>query len=314
MALHLDHDHHHHRSPNHAHELHHPSARQQENSTLLASVLGLTLIFFFVELIGGFWTNSLALLSDAVHMLSDIAALGLSLIAIWLSRKPAHGKKTFGYYRAEILAAFVNGAALVVIALIIFREALERMQTPEMIKGIPMLIIATVGLIVNLIGAYILSKGEKENLNIRGVLTHVLADALGSVGAIIAGIVVWLKGWNWFDPLVSFFIGTIIIYSAWRLLWDTVHILMQGVPRHINMDEIKQSMMGLEGVESICDLHIWTLTSHVDMLSAHVIVGDMNQGMNILKKLHKMLQEHYGLEHVTLQIEDTSLGTCNLFV
>jgi len=310
MALH--HDHHHGDSTTHTSELHDPSARQEENKKLLLAVLALTFTFFVVELFGGLWTNSLALLSDAGHMLSDIAALGMGLFAIWISLKPAHQKKTFGYYRAEILAAFINGAALVVIAIIIFREAFERIQDPEPVKSIPMLIIAVVGLIINLLGVYILSKGEKENINIRGVFIHILGDALGSVGAIVAGMVIWLKGWNWFDPLVSFFIGSIIIYSAWRLLWDTVHILMQGVPRHIDAEKIKQSMLSVEGVKGLCDLHIWTLTSHVDMLSAHVVVNDMSQSMAILKNLQHTLQEGYGLEHITIQIEDESVGACNL--
>ncbi len=247
-------------------------------------------------------------------MLSDIAALGLAFFALWASGKPAHAKKTFGYYRAEVLVAFINGTALVVIALMIFHEAYQRMRVPVNVKSIPLLVIASAGLIVNLIGAYALSRGGKENINIRGAFIHVLGDALGSLGAIGAGVVIWLKRWMWFDPLVSFFIGGIIIYSAWRLLWDTIHILMQGVPGHIDLEEIKKSMAHVEGVKSICDLHVWTLTSHVEMLSAHVVVENVLQSMVILKKLQKNLQECYGIEHVTIQIEDDSLGTCNYFV
>jgi cobalt-zinc-cadmium efflux system protein len=308
------HHHHHQKKNNQALELHDPSHRHHQNKNLLIIVLTITAIFFFVEFFGGLWTRSLALLSDAGHMLSDIAALGLALFALWASGKPAHAKKTFGYYRAEVLAAFINGAVLVVIAIIIFREAYERMQVPVNVKSIPLLVIASAGLMINLVGAYILSKGEKENINIRGAFIHVLGDALGSVGAISAGLVIWLKGWMWFDPLVSFFIGGIIIYSAWRLLWDTVHILMQGVPGHIDLEEIKKSMVQVEGVKSICDLHVWTLTSHVEMLSAHVVVENVLHSMVILKKLQKTLQECYGIEHVTIQIEDDSIGTCNYFV
>jgi len=312
MALH--HNHHHGEPPTHTHELHDPSARLEKNKKLLLLILALTFTFFVVELIGGVWTNSLALLSDASHMLSDIAALCMGLFATWISSRPSHYKKTFGYYRAEILAAFINGAALVVIAIIIVREAFERIQSPEPVKSIPMLIIAVLGLMINLFGVYILSKGERQNINIRGVFIHILGDALGSVGAIVAGMVIWLRGWYWFDPLVSFFIASIIIYSAWRLLWDTVHILMQGAPRHINTEEIKESMLRVEGVKGLCDLHIWTLTSHVDMLSAHVVINDINQSMVILKELQQTLQEGYGLEHITIQIEDESVGTCNLLV
>jgi len=306
--------HHHHEKNNQVLELHDPSHRLPQNKNFLIIVLTLTAIFCLVEFFGGLWTKSLALLSDAGHMLSDIAALGLALFALWASDKPAHAKKTFGYYRAEVLVAFVNGAALVVIALIIFHEAYGRMKVPENVKSIPLLVIASAGLMINLIGAYLLSRGEKENINIRGAFIHVLGDALGSLGAISAGLVIWLKGWMWFDPLVSFFIGGIIIYSAWRLLWDTVHILMQGVPGHIDLEEIKKSMVLIEGVKSICDLHVWTLTSHVEMLSAHVVVEDVLQSMVILKNLQKILQERYGIEHVTIQIEDDSIGTCNYFV
>jgi len=288
--------------------------RHHQNKNFLIIVLTLTAIVFLVEFLGGLWTKSLALLSDAGHMLSDFASLGLALFALWASSKPAHAKKTFGYYRAEVLAAFINGAALVVIALLIFHEAYERMQVSVNVKSIPLVVIASAGLMINLIGAYILSRGGKENINIRGAFIHVLGDALGSLGAIAAGLVIWLKGWLWFDPLVSFFTGGIIIYSAWRLLWDTVHILMQGVPTHIDLEEIKKSMVHVEGVKSICDIHVWTLTSHVEMLSAHVVVENVLQSMVILKKLQKTLQECYGIEHVTIQIEDDSIGTCNYFV
>ena len=310
MAMH---HHHHHGKQHHTIELHDPSHRQHKNKNPLILVLLLTFTFFLVEFFGGLWTNSLALLSDAGHMLSDIAALGLALFAFWASDRPAHAKKTFGYYRAEVLAAFVNGAGLLIIAVIIFHEAYERIQSPIMVKSIPLLFIASAGLAINIIGAYILSKGRKENINIRGAFIHILGDALGSLGAISAGLAIWLKGWMWFDPLMSFFIGAIIIYSAWRLLWDTVNILMQGVPPYIDLETIKKSMLNIEGVKELCDIHIWTLTSHVDMLSAHVIVEDIHQSLQILKKLQNILHERYGIEHVTIQIEDESIGTCNYF-
>jgi len=312
MAFSLKHIHTH-TSPNQSAELHDPTFNQQKNKKILLTVLSMTLVFFFAEVIGGFWTNSLALLSDAGHMLSDIVALCLSLFAIWISFRPAHKKKTFGYFRAEILVAFVNGVILMVISIIIFREAFYRIQAPEVVKGAPMLVIATLGLIINLIGAFLLSKGSKKNINIRAVFFHVLGDALGSIGAISAGMAIWLKGWNWFDPLVSFFIGSIIIYGAWWILWDSAQILMQGVPAHLNTEEIKQSMLKVEGVNSIDDLHVWTLTSHVEVLTAHVVINNISNGMDILKKLHGVLNKKYGLEHITIQIEDESMGNCKIF-
>ncbi|MBN2468074.1 MAG: cation transporter [Deltaproteobacteria bacterium] len=266
-----------------------------------------------MEVIGGFWTNSLALLSDAGHMLSDIAALGLSLGAIWFSVKPAHEGKTFGYFRAEILVAFVNGGILIAIATVIFHEAYHRILSPQEVKAIPMVGIATAGLIVNLFAAILLFKGSTYSMNIRAVLFHVAGDALGSLGAITAGVVIWLRGWNWFDPLISFFIGSIIIYGAWHLLWETTHILMQGTPSHLQTNEIKQDMMNVEGVHCVNDLHIWTLTSHVDILTAHVVVNDVRNGMNILTDLHVLLRNKYGLEHVTIQLEEESMGNCRLF-
>lgn len=308
MSFHPHHDHHHRDSEKAPALLHHPADRQGEHKRALRIVLVLTTGFFFIELFGGIWTNSLALLSDAGHMLSDIAALGLALFAFWVAAKPAHSKKSYGYYRAEILAAFLNGAALVAIAIAIFHEAYQRFRAPEQVNGLPMLAIAAAGLVVNLIGAALLSQRGKESVNIRGVLIHVLGDALGSLGAISAAVVIWYKGWMWFDPLVSLLIGSIIIYSAWRLLWDTVHILMQGVPPYIDLEEIRRSMLAVEGVKGICDLHLWTLTSHVDMLSAHVVIEEMERSRQVLTTLNKMLQEQFGVEHVTIQIEDASMG------
>jgi len=293
---------------------HNPSHSQTKNQKSLTIVLGLTTTFFLVELFGAFWTHSLALLSDAIHMLSDIGALGLALFAAWAASKPARANKTFGYYRAEVLAAFFNSALLLIIAITIFREAYTRIHSPIVIKTIPMLIIATIGLAINLVGAFILSQHQNENINIRGALIHVLGDTLGSLGAITAGLVIWIKGWLWFDPLISFLIGAIIIFNALRILWDTVNILMQGAPRHINLEQIRRSMLQVEGVKEICDLHIWTLTSHLDMLSAHVIVNNIHQSMEVLKDLQKLLQENYGLEHVTIQIEDGSTEICKTFV
>jgi cobalt-zinc-cadmium efflux system protein len=267
-----------------------------------------------VEVLGGFWTNSLALLSDAGHMLSDMFALGLSLFAFWLSsRKPSH-TKTYGYYRFEVVAAFINGVLLILIALWIFGEAYSRFQHPAPVKSVPMLFIAILGLIINLLGIYLLHKAGKENLNIRGALFHLIGDAAGSVGAITAAVVIRVTGWTLFDPLVSILIGLLIIYSAWRLLWDVVNILMQGVPPHIDLDKIKQAMLSVDGVTGLCDLHIWSLTSQIDSLSAHVVVEDMGRNKEILEKLTRLINDRFGINHVTLQIEDEGVGTCKLFL
>jgi cobalt-zinc-cadmium efflux system protein len=247
-------------------------------------------------------------------MLSDMFALGLSLFAFWLSsRKPSH-TKTYGYYRFEVVAAFINGVLLILIALWIFGEAYSRFQHPLPVKSVPMLFIAVLGLIVNLLGISLLHKAGRENLNIRGALFHLVGDAAGSAGAITAAVVINLTGWMLFDPLVSILIGLLIIYSAWRLLWDVVNILMQGVPPYIDLDNIKQAILSVDGVTGLCDLHIWSVTSQVDTLSAHVVIEDMGRNKEILQKLTSMINHRFGINHVTLQIEDEGVGTCKLFL
>lgn len=287
---------------------------QETGRSRLRVILVLTSFFFVVEVLGGLWTNSLALLSDAGHMLSDMFALGLSLFAFWLSsRKPSH-TKTYGYYRFEVVAAFINGVLLILIALWIFGEAYSRFQHPLPVKSVPMLFIAVLGLIINLLGIYLLHKAGRENLNIRGALFHLVGDAAGSAGAITAAVVISLTGWTLFDPLVSILIGLLIIYSAWRLLWDVVNILMQGVPPYIDLDNIKQAILSVDGVTGLCDLHIWSVTSQVDTLSAHVVIEDMGRNKEILQKLTCMINDRFGINHVTLQIEDEGVGTCKLFL
>ena len=297
----------------HRHNHSHRPLRETGKSRLRV-ILVLTSLFFVVEVWGGLWTNSLALLSDAGHMLSDMFALGLSLFAFWLSSRKPSQTKTYGYYRFEVVAAFINGVLLILIALWIFGEAYSRFQHPAPVKSVPMLFIAILGLMINLLGIYLLHKAATENLNIRGALFHLMGDAAGSAGAITAAVVITLTGWTLFDPLVSVLIALLIIYSAWRLLWDVVNILMQGVPPHIDLDNIKQAMLSVDGVTGLCDLHIWSLTSQVDTLSAHVVVKDMGRNKEILQKLTRLINDRFGINHVTLQIEDEGVGTCRLFL
>jgi len=246
-------------------------------------------------------------------MLSDMFALGLSLFAFWLSSKKPSTTKTYGYYRFEVVSAFINGVLLILIALWIFTEAFSRFEHPAVVKSIPMLFIAVLGLMINLLGIYLLHGLGKESINIRGALFHLIGDAAGSVGAIVAAIAIILTGWTFFDPMISVLIGFLIIYSAWRLLWDVVNILMQGVPPHIDLDNIRQAMLYVDGVTGLCDLHIWSLTSQLDMLSAHVVVEDMGRNKEILERLTRLINDKFGISHVTLQIEDEAVGTCNLF-
>ncbi len=269
----------------------------------LKVALGLTGSYFLVELAGGWLMNSLALMSDAGHMFSDLGAMGLSLFAAYVAALPATSQKTFGYYRAEILAAFVNGLTLWLAAGVIFHEAYQRFFHPPKVQGEGLLLIASVGLGVNLLTAWILRTSHTHSLNLRGVLLHVVSDALGSVGAIVAGGVILLTEWYWADPLVSVGIGLLILASSFGLVRDSVDILMQATPRHIHLEEVQRVMEGVEGVRQIHDLHVWTLTSGVFTLSAHAVVDPERDPHTLLDRLEECLKSRFGIEHITIQLE-----------
>lgn len=290
--MHGGHDH------QHAHRAHAAGNRRR-----LALALALAGGYMIAEFIGGFVTNSLALLADAGHMLSDVGALALSLFALWIADLPSPPRRTYGYYRAEILAALVNGAALVAIAVFICIEAFERFREPPDVRAPLMMAIASGGLIVNLAGLAILHGGRHENLNIRGAWLHVLSDALGSVGTIAAGLLIWAFGWHWADPLASVLIAALVTYSSWRLLAESVAVLMECAPRGIEVDEVFAALKETPGVLSVHDLHIWTITSGFDSLSAHVVIDDERAHHDVLTDLREMLHERFGIDHVTIQIE-----------
>ena len=269
--------------------------------------LGLTLLlaagYMVAEIVGGWWTHSLALLADAGHMFSDAAALGLSLFAVWIADRPSTPQRSYGYYRMEILVALANGAALIAVSVLIFVEAFHRLRHPPEVLGGAMLGIASGGLGVNLLGLWILGGGRQENLNIRGAWLHILTDALGSLGAIIAGLAIWISGWNWIDPAVSALIGLLVIYSAWRLVMESVLVLMEIAPRAIDVDRVRDVMLATPGVSGVHDLHIWTITSGLDSLSAHVAVRHDHPPNDLLAQLRSMLHERFGIDHITIQIE-----------
>lgn len=269
----------------------------------LSWTLGLVIVYLIAEVIGGLLTNSLALLADAGHMLSDAAALGLSLFAIWIARRPATPQRTFGYYRAEILAALANGATLVAISIFIFYEAYERFRHPPRVLGAWMMVVAVGGLIVNLAGLLILHGSRDESLNVRGAWLHVLGDAAGSVGAIVAGILIWTLGWNWVDPAASVLIGLLILASSWRLLKETVGVLMEHAPAHIDVDAVRNAIVSIDGVLDVHDLHVWTITSGLESLSAHVTVDRNLPAEALLGRIQSRLREQFDLHHVTLQLE-----------
>jgi cobalt-zinc-cadmium efflux system protein len=285
-----------------AHEHPHERSRSKSRRALVV-VLALTATFTVVEVIGGLLTGSLALLADAGHMLSDNLSLGLALFAAWLAGRPATPERTFGYQRAEILAALFNGVTLVAISIWIFIAAYSRLREPPEILGGWMLAVAALGLLVNIAGALVLSRSEGENLNVQGALRHVVADALGSVGAIVAALVIVLAGWRYADPLVSVAIGLLILASSWSLLRDSTNILLEATPRGIDAEEVGRRMAGAEGVVEVHDLHIWTITSGFLALSAHVLVGQREDCHARRRDLEKLLAREYGISHTTLQVD-----------
>ena len=266
-------------------------------------MLLLTAGFTVAEIVGGLLTGSLALLADAGHMLSDNLSLGLALFAAWLAGRPATPERSFGYQRAEILAALFNGVTLVAISIWIFVEAYSRLGKPPEILGSPVLAIGALGLLVNVAGAVILSRSAGENLNAQGALRHVIADALGSIGVMVAALVIILTGWRYADPLVSVAIGLLILASSWSLLRDSTNILLEATPRGIDAEEVGRKMTGAEGVIEVHDLHIWTITSGFPALSAHVLVGQREDCHARRRDLEALLASEYGISHTTLQVD-----------
>jgi cobalt-zinc-cadmium efflux system protein len=269
----------------------------------LVTVLVLTGSFVLVEIAGAIWTGSLALAADAGHMLTDLGGLALALFAVWIAARPPTPAKTFGYYRVEILAALVNALVLLVIAGVILIEAYRRMLAPLPILGGPMLVIATLGLSVNLLSAWLLRAGAAESLNIRAAYLEVLADALASVGVLIAALVVIVTGWTLADPLTSAAIAVFIVPRTWRLLTQAVNVLLEGTPPHLELGEIGAAMTRVTGVRRIHELHVWTLTSGREAMSAHVVVDDLAESERLLDELHAVLHARFGIDHTTIQLE-----------
>ncbi|OGO18838.1 MAG: hypothetical protein A2Z15_07145 [Chloroflexi bacterium RBG_16_50_11] len=269
------------------------------------------------EIIGGIFSNSLALLSDAGHMLTDALALGLSLFAINLARRPATSTKTFGYHRAEIMAALANGTVLVLVSVYIFYEASRRFTEEPTVKSPLMLIVAGIGLAANLIGLYLLRRGSRKSINIKAAFWHIIGDTLSSVGVIIAGVIIYFTGWNIADPILAVVIGIVILWGAVRIVKESVDILLESVPPHIDVKEVTAAVKSIPGVEDLHDIHIWTITSGIYALSAHLSIADqmVSQSCDILTKVNEVLAENFNITHTTLQLECESCPTgliCNL--
>lgn len=280
------------------------------NRKKLTIALIITVSFMFAEIIGGIWSNSLALLSDAGHMFSDAFSQALSLIAFTLAAKPITSKRTYGFYRFEILAAFINGITLAVIAVYIYYEAFQRIVNPPEVQSNIMLVIAFFGLLANIAAAWVLSRGEgsKENLNMRSAFLHVLGDLLGSVGAIAAGLLIMFFGWYIADPIISIVIATLVLLSGWRVTKESVRILIEATPKHIDADKLKRKVKEIGGVVDIHDLHVWTLTSGVEMLTCHVVIEKGKNTQEMLLLVRGIIHDSFGIDHVTLQIEMEDLA------
>lgn len=280
-------------------------ARHSETQRLKWA-LAISSAYFFAELIAGFLTNSLALLSDAGHMMSDVGAMTLSLFAFRMAGRPATHQSTYGFHRMEILAALFNGLFLWLIVGIIFAAAFNRFHSPPEVESLGMMIVAIVGLIVNVVAAAILHGGHHHNLNLRGAFLHVVSDAFGSVGAIVAGFIMLTTGWYLADPLISVFIGVLVLFSSWSLVKDSLSVLMQAVPKGIQLEEVRRTIEAVDGVSAVHDLHVWAVTSDIFTLSAHAVVENGGDFHEVLNGIEDTLKERYNIEHTTIQLETES--------
>ncbi|MFN8669649.1 MAG: cation diffusion facilitator family transporter [Gemmatimonadaceae bacterium] len=264
--------------------------------------LGLTFLFLVAEVVGGFLANSLALLADAGHMLTDVAALALSLFVAWFSRQPAAPEKTYGYLRWEILAALLNGATLLVVSGFIIVEAFGRLRAPEAVGTSLMLVVAVGGLLVNALCAWILQPLHQHSLNARGAYLHVLGDLLGSVGTVVAGLLIRVTGWQAADPIASIIVTLLVVRSSWRLVRESVDVLLESTPSHISLGAVRQKLAGVDGVSGVHDLHVWTVTSGMVAMSAHAIVPREVDHQRVLRDAMRAMHD-FGIHHCTVQIE-----------
>ncbi len=281
------------------------------SSRHLKIALTIVLVVMVFEVIGGILSNSLALLGDAGHMLVDTLALGLALFAVTIARRPATPTKTFGYHRVEIMAALANGTALFLVSAYIFYEAYQRFLEPPLINTPLMIGVATIGLAANLTGILLLRRASRRSLNIKAAFWHIIGDTISSVGVIVAGIIISVTGWGIVDSIIAIFIGCIILWGAVRLVSESVDILMEAVPKHIQVDKVIKIIKNVPGVEAVHDIHIWTLTSDIHALSAHLLIEDqkVSKSAEIVEAVNRNLGRHFNITHTTLQLECESCPT-----
>jgi cobalt-zinc-cadmium efflux system protein len=290
-------------SPAAAHRHHHHGDVHTLNRRRLLLVLLLALGYAGIEFVGGLWTGSLALLADSLHMISDVAALALSLLAVWMASRPASKRRTFGNSRAEILAALANGLGLAVVAVFISVHAIERFMAPRDVAGGGVMVVAAGGLIINLVSLWILEAGRNESLNVRGAWLHVASDTLASVGVILAGLGIWAFGWVWLDPTVSIIVSVLVLLSAWHLIREALDVLMETVPGHLDPEAIRASLLAVPGVSALHCLHVWTIGSGEISLSSHLVVDRTHEPERLLQDVRGQLTDRFQIEHTTIQIE-----------
>ncbi|MCX7553607.1 cation diffusion facilitator family transporter [Marinicella sp. S1101] len=297
-------NHQHHHGHEHDHHHDHSVAVNPDNKTYVMWAMVLTFGFMFAEVIGGIISGSLALLADAGHMLSDGVALLLSWLAFKFSERETSESHTFGWHRFQILAAFVNGLSLMLIAVWIVFEAITRFLSPVTVMATPMLVIATLGLVVNLVVFKILSSGDQENLNLKSAMIHVIGDLLGSVAAILAALLIMFFGWHISDPLLSILVAVLIVRSGWIVVKKSAHILIEGTPSHVDETAIKQQLINhIESVTDVHHIHAWSLTNEINLITLHIQVDEVLYEEDVLRQAKDYLEEHFNMQHVTIQIE-----------
>ncbi len=294
-------DHHNH---NHRHEV--VAADKQRLKIVLVAVA----MYCAAEFVGGYFTNSLALMTDAVHMLTDIAALSLGLLTLWISTRPARGGKTFGYLRAEILGAFLNGIFLWLLVAFIWIEAFHRLHHPAPVEALPVMGIAVIGLVVNIFSAWMTydagSEGGRPGMAVRAAFLHAVSDLIGVGGVFVSGAVIYFTGWSAADSVVSFIIGALVLYSSWGLIREGIDILMESVPSNIDLDQLREDLLAVQGTAEVHDLHVWCLTSREFALAAHAVVAPDADQDRVLSDMHQLLEVKFNIRHMTVQLERDS--------
>jgi cobalt-zinc-cadmium efflux system protein len=297
--------------------MNHNHATDLSRSTIrrITLSLAITLVFVIVEILAGVLANSLALLTDGAHNLTDALALGLTWWALWITNKPANSAKTYGYHRAGILVALVNSTTLAIIAIGIFYEAWKRFLSPPVVQADILIGVGTVAVAVNLVTALLVRRGSEHDLNLRSAFVHLMGDVISTLGAVIAGIIIRFTGWNWLDALVSVLIGFLIIWNAWSILRESLDILMESTPADIDMDELRNDMLAVKGVRGVHDLHVWSITRSLRTLSAHLVTDDVavSVGATIQVAVGKKLADEYGINHATLQLECLDCAPVGLY-